>query len=205
MLTLMLLACAVDTIIPPQPVSAITVSESDNLVCLADTQDEVIIFDKDEWYHRSLPEFQGLVTRFMVNSDLCYFLVERRLVLIDLARNRKSTISEDIDDAVINSYGELKVLSGYHLKKLTPLGRILDEETLTEIQGWMWPVDDSVIFSAHPPLPAWFIPPESSNTSESPSSNLFELAESAPRSGIAATRNSIYILLEHSKILHLYE
>lgn len=195
-LALLVLLSAVDTITPPNPVAAITVNENGNLVCLINTQDELYIFDDEVWSQQSLPLIPGLVDRFLIYGDLCYTVTERSLILVDLEKNMKSTIAEDIDDAVINSYGELVVLSDFTLRRLSSLGRELEEETLTDIDGWMWLVADTVIFSSFPPFPSDFFP---SGCPE------FSLSNALAPSNVAVTEESIFILSEPLKILRIYQ
>ncbi|TKJ42694.1 hypothetical protein CEE36_07275, partial [candidate division TA06 bacterium B3_TA06] len=101
-----------------------------------------------------LPERFLLVQRILVKGSLCYILAERTLRLFDLRTSRKAVIAEDVDDAAINRYGELWVLSAFDLRRLSPLGRELEIRKLKILPTSIWVLRDSLYLEDNemPPL-----------------------------------------------------
>jgi hypothetical protein len=135
----------VDTLELPEPVMALAVSPDSIISCLAQTGDELIVLDSNvTWKSVPLPERTLTVRRMLFFDDLLYILEGGDLVLYDLRSSSKGIIAEDIDDACMTSAGELWVLSDLRLRRLSPLGNLLEERTISIIPLSIWWIHDSL-------------------------------------------------------------
>lgn len=155
MAMLILALCGVmDTLELPEPASAIFATTEGKLGYLSRTGEEILIKEEEGWKKFPLPERFLLVQRILVKGSLCYILAERTLRLFDLRTSRKAVIAEDVDDAAINRYGEVWVLSAFDLRRLSPLGRELEIRKLKTLPASIWVLRDSLYLEDNemPPL-----------------------------------------------------
>lgn len=183
-----------DTLELPEPASAIFTTTEGKLGYLSRTGEEILIKEEKGWKKFPLPERFLLTERILVKGTLCYILAERTLRLFDLRSSRKAVIAEDVDDAAINRYGELWVLSAFDLRRLSPLGRKLEIRKLKTLPRSVWITGDSLYLSNDemPPL------------DEKVKENLKKAGVSIEKflsSHIALHKKNLYVLLDSRNVL----
>lgn len=110
--------------------------------------------DNDEWINYSLPERISGVRRMLYFNELLYVLRGRKLMLYDLRKAAGGTLAEDADDAALTTSGELWVLSDFTLRRLSPLGSLLEERSISTTPLSIWFIADSIYcLSKNEPLP----------------------------------------------------
>ncbi len=183
-----------DTLELPEPASAIFTTTEGKLGYLSRTGEEILIKEEKGWKKFPLPERFLLTERILVKGTLCYILAGRTLRLFDLRTSRKAVIAEDVDDAAINRYGELWVLSAFDLRRLSPLGRKLEIRKLKTLPRSVWITGDSLYLSNDemPPL------------DEKVKENLKKAGVSIEKflsSHIALHKKNLYVLLDSRNVL----
>ncbi len=190
----MLALCGVmDTLELPEPAAAIFTTTEGKLGYLSRTGEEILI-KEEGWKKFPLPERFLLTERILVKGTLCYILAGRTLRLFDLRTSRKAVIAEDVDDAAINRYGEVWVLSAFKLRRLSPLGRELEIRKLKTLPRSVWITGDSLYLNNDE------MPPLDENVKE----NLKKAGvriEKFLSSHIALHEKILYVLLDSRNVL----
>lgn len=145
----------VDTLQLPQPAKALATSPDSRLVFLSRAGDDVFVLEEnDEWENYSLPERISGAQRLLYFDELLYVLRGRKLMLYDLRRAVGGTLANDVDDAALTTTGELWVLSDFTLRRLSPLGSILEERSISTTPLSIWCIADSIYYlQKNEPLP----------------------------------------------------
>jgi len=189
-----------DTLLLPEPASAIFAATDGAFGYLAGTGEEVLMRQGEGWRRFTLPVRFRLPRRVLAHDGLCYILADRTLTLCELRTARVWTVAEDADDAVITGYGELWVRSDFTLSRVSALGRELERRTIMQTPQAMWMLEDSLYLTgvgALPPLPRWF---ERADTASHP---LRGLILSASPAALAVSASAVYILIEPKKVIRI--
>lgn len=194
---LMLALCGVmDTLELPEPAAAIFTTTEGKLGYLSRAGEEILIKEEEGWKKFPLPERFLLTERILVKGTLCYILAGRTLRLFDLRTSRKAVIAEDVDDAAINRYGELWVLSAFKLRRLSPLGRELEIRKLKTLPRSVWITGDS-LYLADKEMPLL----DEKMTEELKEAGV--TAEQLAPSQLALHGKGLYVLLDSRRVLRV--
>jgi len=192
----MLALCGVmDTLELPEPAAAIFTTTEGKLGYLSRAGEEILI-KEEGWEKFPLPERFLLTERILVKGTLCYILAGRTLRLFDLRTSRKAVIAEDVDDAAINRYGELWVLSAFDLRRLSPLGRELEVRKLKTIPRSIWMLKDS-LYLADKEIPTL----DEEMTEELKEAGV--TTEQLAPSQLALHSKGLYVLLDSRRVLRV--
>ncbi len=208
---MIILTCAllsiVDTISLPQPATAITIADNSQLAFINSRGDELFIADTtNSWQNFSLAKRFISTRRILLRHNLLYLLESGNLIVCNLRTAETSTVAIDVDDAVLNQYGEIWVISDNRQKKLSPLGRELGSSQPLTNQYNLWYYKDSLLLkppNSKPPIPPWletFFKINSDNSQVTRLQNL--ILHSSPTS-YAIDDNVIYILINPKQVILL--
>ncbi|MBN2379212.1 hypothetical protein JXM67_05365 [candidate division WOR-3 bacterium] len=205
---ILLLLTGLDTISLPSKAAAISANQDGELVYITTTGDELFVEDDTTWQSFTLSGEFSMIEKLLVHDNLCYLLSNRDLTLCDLRTNRVSIIAQGADDAVINRYGELWVRSEYELKRVSPLGRLLEQETLSRIPRSIWMIGDSLMMiyeSQALPLPGWLEELMSLDVFLPYVDTIYSLIQSSSYANLVITDKIVYILADFGHVIHLHQ
>lgn len=132
----------------PEPALAIAIVGEAQIAYLAASGEELYVESSDgHWQRYPLPDRFPNIQRLLVRQTFCYILASRKLTLCDLRDGRNGVVAENVDDAVLSSYGELWLLEEFSLVRTSPLGRELERRTMSSPASSLWMVGDSLLLS----------------------------------------------------------